>query len=39
MSSKEDENRKESKAPDYDEDQDQLEEENTGEQKTTNQVF
>ena len=42
MSSREDENRKESKEPDYDEDQDQLEEkqeEETGEQKTTNQVF
>jgi hypothetical protein len=46
MSTKEEENGKESKEPDYDEDQDQLEEkqeEETGElieeKKTTNQVF
>ena len=41
MSTKE-ENEKESKEPDYDEDKDQLEEkqeEETGEQETTNQVF
>jgi hypothetical protein len=42
MSTKEENNGKESKEPDYDEDRGQLEEkqeEETGEQKTTNQVF
>jgi hypothetical protein len=42
MSTKEDENGKESKEPDYDEDKDQIEEkqeEKTGEQETTNHVF
>ena len=41
MSSKVEEKGKESKEPDYDEDKDQLEkqEEETGEQRTSNQVF
>jgi hypothetical protein len=42
MSNKNDDNGKESKEPDYNEDKDQLEEkqeEETGEQETTNQVF
>ena len=42
MSTKEEDNGKESKEPDYDEDKDQLEEkqeEETGEKETTNQVF
>jgi cobalamin biosynthesis protein CobT len=42
MSTKEDNDSKESKEPDYDEDKNQLEEkqeEETGEKKTTNQVF
>jgi hypothetical protein len=42
MSTKEENNGKESKEPDYDDDKDQLEEkqeEKTGEKETTNQVF
>jgi hypothetical protein len=42
MSTKEEDNGKETKEPDYDEDKDQLEEkheEETEEQKTTNQIF
>ena len=42
MSTKEEENGKESKEPDYDEDRDQLEEDQekeSGEQETTNKVF